>query len=495
MTVASIYAPVTYLGDGITVDFPFPFPFFKAADLRVSLIDAATDAIVSPPPILDGEDPNDYRVIAGSVDEATAEILTATVTFNTAPAASLKVFIEREVAQLQVASLSDDAPFPAKSVEASLDRAMMAVQDVGKGAEVATDIALAAAEAARDAANDAAGFATAADADAEAALALLRTFEEKYLGAKTSDPSTDNQGHPLQTGAIYYNSISHLMFVWDGTEWIGITAAAVLVPGSVTTPILADGAVTTVKLGNSSVTTVNIGDNQIVTSKIGDLSVTSNKLGDGSVVSLKLADGSVITRTLGTGAVTTVTIFDGAVIADKIATDAVVADKIAAGQVVAGKMAVGAVNAGSIIVGDIIVTGHLRAAAATIFTYASGASLQNIVNDAIFHDLCGFGFTSEGAPCIVAGSVLVRNDDNTTHGILLRVVRNGTNGQVRVFPNTGNDGDGAVQLRQSDGQTWAFSVADTPGAGAASYSLQYQSAGSPNVKCLSPYIQAAEIKR
>ncbi|ASR73867.1 tail fiber protein [Vibrio phage vB_ValP_IME271] len=58
----------------------------------------------------------------------------------------------------------------------------------------------------------AAGFA----ADAEAAF---DNFNDQYLGAKPVDPTTDNDGNPLQVGATYWNSTTHDLRFWNGATW------------------------------------------------------------------------------------------------------------------------------------------------------------------------------------------------------------------------------------------------------------------------------------
>ncbi len=52
--------------------------------------------------------------------------------------------------------------------------------------------------------------------DAETAL---DNFTDQYLGAKSSEPSTDNDGDPLLTGSLYYNTTGEQLYVWDGSVW------------------------------------------------------------------------------------------------------------------------------------------------------------------------------------------------------------------------------------------------------------------------------------
>lgn len=76
-------------------------------------------------------------------------------------------------------------------------------------------MAVAAASSAADAASDA----LAAANSAAAAAASADSIDDKYLGAKATPPTADNDGDPLQTGMIYYDTVSNMMFVYDGSVW------------------------------------------------------------------------------------------------------------------------------------------------------------------------------------------------------------------------------------------------------------------------------------
>jgi len=71
-----------------------------------------------------------------------------------------------------------------------------------------------------------AGSATAAAASAAAAAASYDNFDDRYLGAKSSAPSVDNDGNALITGAIYWNSTTNQMFAWTGSAWGSISSTA-----------------------------------------------------------------------------------------------------------------------------------------------------------------------------------------------------------------------------------------------------------------------------
>jgi hypothetical protein len=71
-----------------------------------------------------------------------------------------------------------------------------------------------------------AGSATAAAASAAAAATTYDNFDDRYLGAKASAPSVDNDGNALIEGALYWNSTSNAMLAWDGAAWASISSTA-----------------------------------------------------------------------------------------------------------------------------------------------------------------------------------------------------------------------------------------------------------------------------
>ena len=73
-----------------------------------------------------------------------------------------------------------------------------------------------------------AGSATAAAASAAAAELSYDNFDDRYLGAKSSAPTLDNDGNALLTGALYFNSVSAVMQVWTGTAWASISSSAAI---------------------------------------------------------------------------------------------------------------------------------------------------------------------------------------------------------------------------------------------------------------------------
>lgn len=99
----------------------------------------------------------------------------------------------------------------ANMVTSASNHAATATTQAGNAATSAT--------AAGNSATAASGSATAAANSATAAAASYDDFDDRYLGPKTANPTTDNDGNALLVGALYWNSVAGQMRVWDGAAW------------------------------------------------------------------------------------------------------------------------------------------------------------------------------------------------------------------------------------------------------------------------------------
>jgi hypothetical protein len=61
---------------------------------------------------------------------------------------------------------------------------------------------------------------TLATNQANAAAASYDSFDDRYLGAKSSNPTLDNDGNALLTGALYWNTVNNEMRVYSGSAWV-----------------------------------------------------------------------------------------------------------------------------------------------------------------------------------------------------------------------------------------------------------------------------------
>ena len=58
---------------------------------------------------------------------------------------------------------------------------------------------------------------TAAEAAQAAAETAADNFDDVYLGAKSSDPTVDNDGDALTAGDLYFNTTSNVLRVYNGS--------------------------------------------------------------------------------------------------------------------------------------------------------------------------------------------------------------------------------------------------------------------------------------
>jgi len=98
----------------------------------------------------------------------------------------------------------------------------LAAQSAAEAAQTAAELAETNAETAE---TNAVAAQTAAEAARDSALAAYDNFDDRYLGAKTSDPTLDNDGDALVAGALYFNSVDNAMRVYTGSVWVDAYAA------------------------------------------------------------------------------------------------------------------------------------------------------------------------------------------------------------------------------------------------------------------------------
>jgi hypothetical protein len=86
------------------------------------------------------------------------------------------------------------------------------------------------ASAASTSATNASNAQTAAESARDATLAAFDSFDDRYLGVKTADPTLDNDGNALVAGALYFNSVDGVMKVYTGSAWVAayVSAAGLL---------------------------------------------------------------------------------------------------------------------------------------------------------------------------------------------------------------------------------------------------------------------------
>jgi hypothetical protein len=129
-----------------------------------------------------------------------------------------------------------------------------ATTSASAAATSATNAASSATAAASSATNSA-NSATAAASSATSAANSFDDFDDRYLGAKSSEPSTDNDGDALVTGALFFDTTVGAMKVYTGSAWQTVTVSAAN-QANINTVAGISSNVTTVAGISSNVTTV-----------------------------------------------------------------------------------------------------------------------------------------------------------------------------------------------------------------------------------------------
>lgn len=128
----------------------------------------------------------------------------------------------------EAATSATNASNSASSAATSASTATTKATEAGTSATAAATSATNAATSASNAATSATtanSAKTAAESARDATLAAFDSFDDRYLGAKTSDPSVDNDGNALVAGTIYFNSTAGIMKVYTGSVWVDAYAA------------------------------------------------------------------------------------------------------------------------------------------------------------------------------------------------------------------------------------------------------------------------------
>ena len=124
---------------------------------------------------------------------------------------------------VDAASATTSASAAASSATAAASSATAAASSASTATTKASE-ASSSATASASSATAAASSATAAASSATSAASSFDDFDDTYLGAKSSAPSVDNDGDALATGALYFNTTTDALNVWNGSAWVAITA-------------------------------------------------------------------------------------------------------------------------------------------------------------------------------------------------------------------------------------------------------------------------------
>lgn len=161
---------------------------------------------------------NSASAAATSATSAAASESAAAASAASAAASTSAAAASAAAAATSATSASASATAAATSATSAAASATAAATSATSASNSASASATSASAAATSAAS-AATSATSAASSATSAEAAWDQFDDRYLGAKTSDPTVDNDGNALVTGALYFNSVVGAMKVYDGAAW------------------------------------------------------------------------------------------------------------------------------------------------------------------------------------------------------------------------------------------------------------------------------------
>ena len=149
-----------------------------------------------------------------AASSATSAASSATTATSQASAASTSATNAASSATSATSSASTATTKASEAATSATNAASSASTATTKASEAATSATNSATSAT---ASDTAK--TAAQAAQAAAEAAADNFDDTYLGAKSSDPTVDNDGDALTAGDLYFNTTNNVLRVYTGSAW------------------------------------------------------------------------------------------------------------------------------------------------------------------------------------------------------------------------------------------------------------------------------------
>nr|BAR37523.1 putative tail fiber [uncultured Mediterranean phage uvMED] len=145
------------------------------------------------------------------------------LTSNT-DSAKWDLIVDAATATTSSTSAANSATAAANSATASANSATASANSASAASTSESNAATSASTASTQATNSA-NSATASANSASAAAATFDLFDDSYLGAKSSNPTVDNDGNALQDGALYFDTTNDVMKVYNlsTTTWLQLT--------------------------------------------------------------------------------------------------------------------------------------------------------------------------------------------------------------------------------------------------------------------------------
>jgi len=150
---------------------------------------------------------------------AAATSASSALTSQTAAATSATSAANSATAAATSATSAANSASAAATSATSAAASETAAATSASSASASSSAAATSASSAATSASSALTSANSAATSASSAAASYDSFDDRYLGAKASDPTVDNDGNPLITGALYFNTAIPAMKVYTGSAW------------------------------------------------------------------------------------------------------------------------------------------------------------------------------------------------------------------------------------------------------------------------------------
>ena len=159
-----------------------------------------------------------------SASSASTSASNASSSATTATTKASEASTSASTATTKASEASTSATNAASSATSATSSASTATTKAGEASTSATNAA-SSATSATSSASTATTKASEASTSAASAASSYDSFDDRYLGAKSSAPSVDNDGDALITGALYFDTSSNAMKVWSGSAWLNAYAS------------------------------------------------------------------------------------------------------------------------------------------------------------------------------------------------------------------------------------------------------------------------------
>jgi hypothetical protein len=181
----------------------------SAASAATSATSAATSATSAS---------NSASAASTSATSAAASATAASTSATSAAASATAASTSASSASTSASSALTSANSASTSASSASTSASSALTSANSASTSATSAATSASSASTSA-SSALTSANSASTSATSAAASYDQFDDRYLGNKSSDPTLDNDGGALLTGALYFNDVIDAMKVYNGASW------------------------------------------------------------------------------------------------------------------------------------------------------------------------------------------------------------------------------------------------------------------------------------